>query len=84
MNASSSGQTVGRPMEILFVEDSLTAARLTIGAIQKGKIQHRMTWLKTGEQTKGTRTNKGDRSIYLVEDRNLKSALRRGIANNPM
>ncbi len=50
MSIASGSQTVGRPMEILFVEDSLTAARLTIGALQKGKIQHRMTWLKTGEE----------------------------------
>ena len=30
-----SGETVGRPMEILLVEDSLTAARLAIGALKK-------------------------------------------------
>lgn len=42
--------TVGRPMEILYVEDSLMAARLTIGALRKGNIQHRMTWLTDGEE----------------------------------
>ena len=37
-------------MEILFVEDSLTSARLTIGALKKGQIQHRLTWLTNGEE----------------------------------
>ncbi|MBW3543306.1 MAG: response regulator [Planctomycetes bacterium] len=40
---------VGRPMEILLVEDSLMAARLTMGALRKGHIQHRLTWLSDGE-----------------------------------
>ena len=44
-----SSETVGRPMEILFVEDSLTSARLTMGALKKGDIQHRLTWLTNGE-----------------------------------
>lgn len=43
-------ENVGRPMEILMVEDSLTAARLTIGALKKGQVQHRMTWLTDGEE----------------------------------
>ncbi len=37
-------------MEILLVEDSLTSARLTIGALKKGQIQHRLTWLTDGEE----------------------------------
>ena len=37
-------------MEILFVEDSLTSARLTIGALKKGQVQHRLTWLTNGEE----------------------------------
>ncbi len=41
---------VGRPMEILFVEDSLTSARLTMGALKKAEFQHRMTWLRDGEE----------------------------------
>lgn len=40
--------TVGRPMEILLVEDSLMAARLTIGALKKGSFEHRLTWLSDG------------------------------------
>jgi two-component system, chemotaxis family, response regulator Rcp1 len=41
---------VGRPMEILLVEDSLTAARLTIGALRNGGIEHRLTWLSDGNE----------------------------------
>lgn len=43
-------ETVGRPMDILLVEDSLTFARLTINALKKGGIQHRLTWLRDGEE----------------------------------
>ena len=41
-------EAVGRPMEVLLVEDSLVSARITIGALRKGKVQHRMTWLTDG------------------------------------
>ena len=51
MSGTNDSQTVGRPMEILMVEDSLVAARLTMGALSKGNIQHRMSWLKTGEDS---------------------------------
>jgi len=40
--------TVGRPMEILLVEDSLTSARLTMGSLKNGEVQHRLTWLRDG------------------------------------
>ena len=42
--------TVGRPMEILLVEDSLTFARLAIGALKNGRVQHRLTWLGDGAE----------------------------------
>ncbi len=42
--------TIGRPMEILLLEDSLTAARLTMGALKKGDVQHRLTWLTDGAE----------------------------------
>lgn len=42
--------TVGRPMEILLVEDSLTSARLTIGALKKSEVEHRLTWLSNGDE----------------------------------
>ena len=36
-------EAVGRPMEILLVEDSVVSARLTMGALKQGNVQHRMT-----------------------------------------
>ena len=45
-----SHETVGRPMEILLVEDSLIFARIAIGALQQGHIQHRLTWLSDGNE----------------------------------
>ena len=42
-------EAVGRPMEILLIEDSVTSARFTMGALRKGQIQHRLTWLRDGE-----------------------------------
>ena len=43
-------ETVGRPMEVLLVEDILSSARLTIGALNKSQIQHRLTWIKDGDE----------------------------------
>lgn len=43
-------EAVGRPMEILLVEDSLPAARLTMGALKHGGIEHRLTWLSDGDE----------------------------------
>ena len=45
-----SNEAVGRPMEILLIEDSLTHARFTMGALKKGQVQHRLTWLSDGEE----------------------------------
>lgn len=39
---------VGRPMEILLVEDSLVDARFTIAALQRGDIPHRLTLVRDG------------------------------------
>jgi len=41
---------VGRPMEVLLVEDSLVDARLTMAALQKGEIKHRMTLVRDGQE----------------------------------
>src|SRR5438045_693780 len=41
---------VGRPMEVLLVEDSLMDARLTMAALQKGEIPHRMTLVRDGQE----------------------------------
>src|SRR6185437_4800433 len=43
-----SSQTIGRPMEILLVEDGLVDARVTIAALRKGMIQHRLTLNRDG------------------------------------
>ncbi len=42
--------TVGRPMEILLVEDGLVDARLAIGALQHGGFRHRLTLVRDGEE----------------------------------
>lgn len=42
--------TVGRPMEILLLEDSLDDARLTFEAFKSGDVQCRLTWLRDGEE----------------------------------
>lgn len=42
--------TIGRPMEILLVEDSLSDARATIEALKEGGVQHRLTLLRDGEE----------------------------------
>ncbi|MFN0195748.1 MAG: response regulator [Planctomycetaceae bacterium] len=39
---------IGRPMEILLIEDSLTSARLLMGVLKPLKLQHRLTWLTDG------------------------------------
>ncbi len=41
-------ETVGRPMEILLIEDSLTDARLAIEALKHGEIKHRLTLVRDG------------------------------------
>ena len=43
-----SRETVGRPMEILLVEDSLTDAQLTIIALREGQVKHRLTLVRDG------------------------------------
>ena len=43
-------EAVGRPMEILLVEDSLVDARLTMGALKQGQLQHRLTVVRRGDE----------------------------------
>lgn len=43
-------EVVGRPMEILLVEDSLVDARLAIEALKRGDIKHRLTLVRDGEE----------------------------------
>lgn len=40
--------TIGRPMEILLVEDGLVDARMTIAALQKSGLKHRLTLVRDG------------------------------------
>ncbi len=41
---------IGRPMEILLVEDGLVDARLAIGALQQSGFRHRLTLIRDGEE----------------------------------
>ena len=41
---------IGRPMEILLVEDGLMDARATIEALKSGEIKHRLTLVRDGEE----------------------------------
>lgn len=43
-----STQTVGRPMEILLVEDGLLEARLAMEAIHRSNFRHRTTLVRDG------------------------------------
>jgi CheY-like chemotaxis protein len=45
-----SGKTIGRPMEILLVEDSLVDARFTMNSLRSGDIRHRLTLVRDGEE----------------------------------
>ncbi len=46
----SQEEMVGRPMEILLVEDSLLDARVAMLALKEGQVQHRLTLLRDGEE----------------------------------
>jgi len=43
-------KTVGRPMEILYIEDSLSDLQITITALRRGKISHHLMIARTGEE----------------------------------
>jgi two-component system, chemotaxis family, response regulator Rcp1 len=45
-----SGHTIGRPMEILLVEDGLLDAKLTIAALRKSGLRYRLTLIRDGEE----------------------------------
>ena len=44
------GRSIGRPMEILLVEDSLVDARFTMVSLKQGEIRHRLTLVCDGEE----------------------------------
>lgn len=41
---------LGRPMEVLLIEDGLLDARLTIAALKKSGLLHRLTLLRDGQE----------------------------------
>ena len=41
---------VGRPMEIMLVEDNFTDAALTIRALERGNVRHRLTLVRDGAE----------------------------------
>ncbi|MEZ5940542.1 MAG: response regulator [Planctomycetaceae bacterium] len=43
-------ETIGRPMEILLVEDSLMAAKLAAQAVRFQQFDHRLTWISDGQE----------------------------------
>src|SRR5262245_58331861 len=45
-----SARMIGRPMEILLVEDSLVDARFTMNSLRTGEIRHRLTLVRDGEE----------------------------------
>src|SRR5262245_10298934 len=42
--------SISRPLDVLMVEDSFMFARMTMGALKEGRIEHRMTWLRDGAE----------------------------------
>ena len=46
----SQKELVGRPMEILLVEDGLMDARVTIEALKEGDVKHRLTLIRDGQE----------------------------------
>jgi CheY-like chemotaxis protein len=43
-------ELVGRPMEILLIEDNFTDAALTIRALERGGVRHRLTLVRDGAE----------------------------------
>ena len=52
-------EAIGRPMEILLVEDSLMAARLTMGALANSGLDHRLSWVNDGKEAELFLTQQG-------------------------
>ena len=48
MASAMTKELVGRPMEILLVEDGLMDARVTIEALKEGDVKHRLTLIRDG------------------------------------
>jgi len=52
-------ETIGRPMEILLIEDNLSDARLAIESLRDGQIKHRLTLICDGEEAVEFLTREG-------------------------
>ena len=52
-------ETIGRPMEILLVEDSLMAAKLAAQAVRGQQFDHRLTWISDGQEAMDYLTQEG-------------------------
>jgi len=50
MQSLGSSSTVGRPMEILLVEDDLDDAGMTIDALKQGHVRCRVSLVRDGEE----------------------------------
>lgn len=50
MQALGNSGTVGRPMEILLVEDDLDDAGMTIDALKQGRVRCRVSLVRDGEE----------------------------------
>jgi CheY-like chemotaxis protein len=46
-------------MEILLVEDSVPHAKLAMGALKKAQFEHRLTWLRDGQEASDFLNRKG-------------------------
>ena len=46
-------------MEILLVEDSVPHAKLAMGALKKAQFEHRLTWLRDGQEASDFLHQKG-------------------------
>ena len=46
----TSRELIGRPMEILLIEDNFTDAALTIWALERGNVRHRLTLVRDGAE----------------------------------
>ena len=52
-------ETIGRPMEILLVEDNLADAYLSMKALKDGNVKHRLTLIRDGMEAMEFLTQQG-------------------------
>ncbi len=69
-------ELVGRPMEIMLVEDNFTDAALTIRALERGGVRHRLTLVRDGAEAleflkRQGRFARAPRPDFILLDLNL-------------